>query len=135
MVTVFSTLQKLEIAEEDFTYLTTDDRGRHLYISTDYLNSYLSIRGQEDALHIFEQEIKNSNLELSNILELWLGITEKEVLDLTVEETETFLELYSMKNSEDLFINLMDVETDNHKSIGEIIFLSFLAEIIRKGRD
>lgn len=135
MVTVFSTLQKLDVDEADFKYLKTDTRGRYIYVSTDYLLSYLAVRGQSSALHIFEQEIKNSNLALSDVLELWLGVTEKNILNLDVAETETFIELYSMKSSKDLFMNLMEVKTDENKSIGEVIFLSFLAEIIRKGRD
>lgn len=130
---VFSTVTELRDIEEDFLKLGVVD-GKHLYISVDYLDNHLKQRGQYVSKNLLLSELKNSDHGLLTTLDMWLGIGRSDILEMTVDEVEDFLQLYEMRDSEDLFLNLGEKEEGEEKSIGEIIFLNSLADLIYRGR-
>ena len=134
MINVFTAVSILDEITNDYTYLGELD-GRYYYVSTDYIERLFKRRGKLADKKIFYDELNNSEHGLLTTLECWLDVIEADILHLTVDEVEQFLELYAMKSSEDLFINLGEPNEDGSKTAGEIIFVNSLADLIQRGRN
>ena len=132
---IFSVLDSIEIEKSIFTQLRVQD-GRCYYISTDAMQSLLRDVGhtKKEDFNIALSEFANKNSDMESLMEVWFGLTQSSVIDLSVDEVETFLELIEMRDSTDLFLNLGEKNENEDRSIGELIFTNSVVEIIFRGR-
>lgn len=133
MYSVFSVPQSVSINTDFFTFLRTIG-DRSYYISKDYMIHCVGNNKDSCNIKIFLDEVSNTDNDLFTTLNLWLDTSDGNILHLNVDEVEQFFKLFDMRSDKDLFLNLAEKDEGEAQSIGEIIFINSLIDIIGRSR-
>jgi len=134
MIHVFSSSVPLNI-QNDFMLLGNVN-SRDYYVSKNYLDSLFKRRMRLSERKSFFAELKTSGSDFFQVIELWLDVHhEKDIIHLTPEEVEEFLQLYENRENPALYVQLGEKDEHSGESVGEYLLLNSIVELISQGRN